>query len=62
LAARAARERALRSPPEPRAVDRGPAPRVVAPPIGVHVLQPMPRGERREEPAAASDSAGGPFA
>jgi len=63
LAARAARDRALRSPPEPRAVDRGPQPRVVAPPIGVHVLQPMPRVERREEPAPSSDNnAGGPFA
>jgi hypothetical protein len=62
LAARAARERALRSPPEPRAVDRGPEPRVVAPPIGVHVLQPMPRAERLEQSAASSDTAGGPFA
>jgi hypothetical protein len=35
---------------------------VVAPPIGVHVLQPMPRVERSAEPAAASDTAGGPFA
>lgn len=62
LAARSLRAAPRLSPAEPRAEDRGPSARVVAPPVSDYVLQPAPRAMPPRPEAPSQESAAGPFA
>ena len=62
LAARSLRSAPRLSLAEPRAEERGPVARVVAPPVADYVLQPAPRVAPPRPEAPSQESAAGPFA